>query len=112
MTFDYLVPAAFVAFVAWRAISSWYVRRKVPELLREGAQIVDVRTPAEYAAGHASQSRNIPLGELGDRSKELNPERWVVVCCASGSRSAIARRLLRRHGFVRVFNAGSWRRLP
>ncbi|HXW64756.1 MAG TPA: rhodanese-like domain-containing protein [Burkholderiaceae bacterium] len=30
--------------------------------MREGAQIVDVRTPAEYAAGHPSQSRNIPLG--------------------------------------------------
>ncbi|HXY22935.1 MAG TPA: rhodanese-like domain-containing protein [Burkholderiaceae bacterium] len=112
MTSDYLLPAALVAFVAWRAISSWYVRRKIPELLREGAQIVDVRTPAEYAAGHPCPSRNIPLGELGDRFKELNPERWVIVCCASGSRSAIARRLLRRHGFVRVFNAGSWRRLP
>jgi len=112
MISDYLIPAAFVAFVAWRAISSWYVRHKIPELLRDGAQVIDVRTPAEFAAGHSSQSRNIPLGELGDRVKELDSARCVIVCCASGSRSAIARRMLRQRGFLRVFNAGSWHRLP
>lgn len=112
MIFEYLLAGAFAAFVAWRAISSWYVRHKIPALLREGAQIVDVRTPGEYAAGHASQSRNIPLGELGERTKELDAEAWVIVCCASGGRSAAARRILRQHGFMRVFNAGSWRRLP
>jgi rhodanese-related sulfurtransferase len=39
-------------------------RLRIPALLQEGAQIVDVRSPAEFAAGHASGSRNIPLGEL------------------------------------------------
>jgi len=109
---DYLIPAILVVFAAWRLFSIWQVRRKVPELLRAGAQIVDVRSPAEYASGHSSAGRNIPLGELETRVKELDPGRGVIVCCASGARSAAARRILRRHGFSNVFNAGSWRRLP
>lgn len=112
MDSQYLLPALLVAFIAWRLASFWYVRRKVPELLRAGAQVVDVRTAAEFAAGHSSQSRNIPLAELSERAKELDAKQWVIVCCASGSRSAMARRILRRQGFLQVFNAGSWRHLP
>jgi len=111
MNMDYAVAAALAAFIAWRAFGVWQVRRKLPELLRAGAQVIDVRTPAEFASGHASQSRNIPLDELGGRFQELDPQKWVIVCCASGSRSATARRFLQRHGFAQVFNAGSWRRL-
>jgi len=108
---DYLLPIAVVAFIAWRAWSTWSVRQKVPELLRAGAQIVDVRSPVEFASGHAPQSRNIPLSEIANRSNELDPTKWVIVCCASGSRSAIARRLLLRKGFRQVLNAGSWKAL-
>ena len=74
--------------------------------------MVDVRSAAEFASGHAEGSVNIPLPELDERMKELDPGRWVIVCCASGTRSAIARRKLRSRGFARVYNAGSWRNLP
>jgi rhodanese-related sulfurtransferase len=36
----------------------------------------------------------------------------VIVCCASGTRSAIARLRLRKQGFERVLNAGPWHNLP
>ncbi len=70
---------------------------------------MDVRSPGEFAGGHAEGSVNIPLQELEQRIKELDPSRWVIVCCASGTRSAMARRRLRARGFERVLNAGSWR---
>ncbi len=111
MNQDYLLPTLLLAYVGWRLFSAWRIRRRLPELLRAGAQVVDVRSPPEFAGGHAPGSRNIPLSELAVRSGELDPGHWVVVCCASGTRSAIARRQLRQRGFPLVFNAGSWRHL-
>jgi rhodanese-related sulfurtransferase len=109
MSLDNLLLILVVAFVAWRLCSSFRARRRVPELKREGAQLVDVRSPGEFAGGHAPGSVNIPLQELDARAKELDPDRWVVVACASGTRSAMARRKLLGLGFKRVMNAGSWR---
>jgi phage shock protein E len=111
MDYDYLFITLAVAYVVWRIWSSYSARRRVPELKREGAQLVDVRSTGEYAGGHAPDSINVPLPELDARAGELDPNRWVVVACASGTRSAMATRRLRRLGFKRVMNAGSWRNL-
>jgi rhodanese-related sulfurtransferase len=109
---DYILPGLIVAYLAWRVLSSFLARRRIPALLQDGAQMVDVRSPAEFAGGHAPGSVNIPLPELDQRMQELDRGRWVIVCCASGTRSALARRKLRGRGFDRVLNAGSWRVLP
>jgi rhodanese-related sulfurtransferase len=47
-------------------------RCQIPGLLQAGAQIVDMRSPNEFAAGHASRSLNIPLSDLHQRVIELN----------------------------------------
>ena len=112
MLADYLVPVLVIAFIAWRLLSPFLARRKIPGLLEEGAQVVDVRSLAEFAAGHAPGSLNIPLPEIAERARVLDRTRPVIVCCASGTRSAIARLKLRRQGFERVVNAGSWLNLP
>lgn len=112
MTPDNLLLGLVIAFVAWRLISPFLARRRIPALLAEGAQVVDVRSPAEFASGHSAGSINIPLQELGEGAKQLDRNRWVIVCCASGTRSAIARLRLRKQGFERVLNAGPWHNLP
>lgn len=112
MATNYLLSGLVIAFFTWRVLCALRARLRIPVLLQEGAQIVDVRSPAEFAAGHASGSRNIPLGELERGATDLDPNRWVIVCCASGARSGIARRMLSRRGFSRVLNGGSWRNLP
>jgi rhodanese-related sulfurtransferase len=109
---DYLLLGLVVAYFAWRVLSSLLIRRRLPALLKEGAQVVDVRSLAEFAGGHAAGSVNIPLPEIGERAKELDRNRPVIVCCASGTRSALAAHRLRGQGFKRVLNAGSWRSLP
>jgi len=111
MNYDYLLIALAVAYVVWRLWATFSARRRVPELKRQGAQLVDVRSPGEFASGHAPDSVNIPLPELDIRAKELDSNRWVVVACASGTRSAMAARRLQRLGFKQVMNAGSWRNL-
>jgi rhodanese-related sulfurtransferase len=111
MSLDNLLLALVIAYFGWRVLSSFLVRRRLPALLKDGAQVVDVRNPGEFAGGHASGSVNIPLPEIAARAGELDRNRQVIVCCASGTRSAMAARRLRRLGFGRVLNAGSWRTL-
>jgi rhodanese-related sulfurtransferase len=105
----YLLPAAALGYLLWR-------RRRVPAadlkaLLGRGAQIVDVRGPAEFRSAAHPASVNIPLDQLDCRAGELDPERPVLLCCESGSRSGFGVALLRRRGFREVHNLGSWRRI-
>jgi rhodanese-related sulfurtransferase len=109
---DYILLGLVVLYFGWRLVSSLRAKRRIPALLAAGAQVVDVRSPQEFAGGHAPGSRNIPLGELEREAKTLDPARWVIVCCASGTRSALAARRLRGLGFSQVLNAGTWRNLP
>lgn len=79
------------------------------QLLKEGGVIVDVRSKAEYAGGHIKGSKNIPLPNL-DSNPALpkDKSKIVVTCCASGMRSASAKKLLQSQGYTNVYNGGSW----
>ncbi|MFM9007050.1 MAG: rhodanese-like domain-containing protein [Bacteroidota bacterium] len=82
----------------------------VKELLAEGALILDVRSPGEFAGGHVPGATNIPLDRLASGISQLNAkDQAIVTCCASGMRSASAVAILRSAGFSRVANGGSWR---
>jgi rhodanese-related sulfurtransferase len=84
----------------------------VAEKLRQGATVVDVRTPREFRAGAFPGAINIPLGEIGSRLAEVPKHRAVIVYCASGIRSAAAARILRRAGHSDVLNAGGLNQMP
>ena len=73
---------------------------------REDALLVDVREPAEYAAGHLPASRNIPLATLGERATELEKFKGkpVIIVCQSGARSPGAGTQLKKLGFEKVYN--------
>jgi rhodanese-related sulfurtransferase len=76
-------------------------------LVGQGAALVDVRSPAEFASGHVPGSRNIPLDQLPSRLGELDATKPVVVCCLSGGRSARAAGVLRQAGLT-VHDLGPW----
>jgi phage shock protein E len=78
------------------------------ELMAKGAQIIDVRTPGEYAGGHIKGSKNIPLQSLGSNLSKINKNKPVITCCASGMRSASAKSVLQNNGFTEVHNGGGW----
>ncbi len=70
--------------------------------------IVDVRTSDEFRGGNAEGSINIPLQEIERRLDELkNLKQPLVLCCASGGRSAQATQYLMKHG-IECYNGGSW----
>src|SRR5690606_10226025 len=68
-------------------------------LVADGALLLDVRTPGEFADGHVAGALNIPVQELEARVAELDPARSVVVYCRSGNRSGTAASMLRARGF-------------
>ncbi|MCB0698412.1 MAG: rhodanese-like domain-containing protein [Chitinophagales bacterium] len=78
------------------------------QLVKDGAQIIDVRTPGEYASGHIRGSKNIPLNELQGKMKQINKDKPVITCCASGMRSASAKGILKSNGYSEVYNGGGW----
>jgi len=68
----------------------------------QGAFILDVRQPEEWAEYHVPGSTLIPLSELAARSNEVPKDREVVVVCRSGNRSATGRDILIKAGFTQV----------
>ena len=76
-------------------------------LVENGAQIIDVRTPAEYSSGSIRNSKNIPLQQLVSEMKKLDIKKPIITCCASGMRSASAKAILKQNGFE-VYNGGGW----
>ncbi|MDD2699864.1 MAG: rhodanese-like domain-containing protein [Sideroxydans sp.] len=75
-------------------------------MVSEGALLLDVREPAEYAAVHAVNAQLMPLGQVGMRLHELDAykDKPVAVICRSGRRSAQAVAILQEAGFSKVVN--------
>ncbi len=84
--------------------------RQVPEIdtealakvLEDGAPLIDVRMPDEYAEARVPGAVLIPLPELGARTADVPSDRQVYVICATGARSAAAVQALNRAGWDTV----------
>lgn len=84
----------------------------IKQAIANGAVIIDVRTPAEFSGGHVQGSRNIPLQQLPHKLNEIKKlKKPVVLCCASGMRSASAKAIFKKEGIADVYDAGSWSNL-
>jgi adenylyltransferase/sulfurtransferase len=73
-------------------------------LLAEGAQLIDVREPWEWAAVRIPGAVLIPMREVPARLSEIDPTRPVVVQCATGARSAQVTQMLRAAGYAGAVN--------
>jgi phage shock protein E len=80
-------------------------------LVANGALIVDVRSPQEFASGHIDGSVNVPLNVIGSKAAFLKQAgQPVITCCRSGARSALAAQMLKASE-IEVYNAGAWDKL-
>lgn len=113
-----------------RCIRWWKLRGDPPELtateldrMLDGAdppQILDVRTRAEFEAGHIEGAISVPLGQLEEHLDALPPDalpvdraRPVVAICLTAHRSIPAVRMLSRRGYRAAQLRGgmlAWRR--
>lgn len=94
--------------VYWQVRPVFGVRFWRPEQLAralaegQGVQLVDVRTPGEFAAGHLPGSVSIPLAQIRKRTAEIDRSREVVLICRSGHRAMQAYHILRRRKYERL----------
>ncbi len=104
----YVILGAILLFAGWRFWRSYVVRQKVLHLAGQDVLFVDVRSPSEYKAASNPKSINIPLDIFSTKIATLNPEKTIVLCCASGVRSGAAVLMLKKAGFKNMLNAGAW----
>lgn len=77
-------------------------------LISEGAFLVDVRGPGEFAQGSVKGAVNIPLDILAGHLEEFRNKKHIIVFCRSGNRSSMAKQILEQNGFTNVTNGGTW----
>lgn len=68
------------------------------------AQFIDVRTPEEYAGGHAVNAKNLPLDKLEVELASLDKNQPVYVICQTGRRSQKGSEILQKAGFEEIYN--------
>lgn len=78
------------------------------EAVKNGAFLVDVRTPAEFSGGSVKGAVNIPLDKISSQLSKFKNKKSIVVFCRSGSRSGQAKSILESNGFQNVINGGAW----
>ena len=77
------------------------------KLLEDGAQIIDVREPAEYKMGHINGVKNIPMSEMRNRLNEIDKTKPVYLHCRTGERSYNMTLMLKSKGYKSFNVAGS-----
>lgn len=77
-------------------------------LVNNGAFLVDVRSPGEFANGNVKGSVNIPLDQVQNQLAKFKDKENIVVFCRSGNRSSQAKSILEQNGFTNVTNGGTW----
>jgi phage shock protein E len=113
MNWIFLAVVVAVLVGLWRLKQSSLVSaEKARQLLGQGALVVDVRSPGEFASAHLARAINIPLSDLSEAAPRRFPDKNQVILlhCLSGGRSGIARQRLKNMGYPNVFNLGSYSR--
>ncbi|HWJ06487.1 MAG TPA: rhodanese-like domain-containing protein [Steroidobacteraceae bacterium] len=84
-------------------------------LMNQGALLLDVRTQAEFDAGHIIDARHVPQEQSAQAAETLKrfKDKVVITCCETGMRANAVARVLRTQGFSKVVNLRgglqSWR---
>lgn len=113
MSWAFLLILAVVVVVVFTVKGSGQISVKDAQAdLKNGALVIDVRTPGEFNARHLPQAINIPLGEIGTAlpQRVTNKNQVLLLHCASGARSAQAKSVLNKLGYTNAFNLGSYER--
>ncbi|ABZ74940.1 Rhodanese domain protein [Shewanella halifaxensis HAW-EB4] len=81
------------------------------QLIEEGATVIDVRSPQEFASGHLPQAINVPLDNLNKLDTWLhkveNRQQVFVLYCGAGIRAQKGCDILTANGLECVINGGA-----
>ena len=110
MTILYTVLAILVIIVIYIIVNSLRLKKAVTNLTQEEfiqgyrkAQLIDLREPKEFEAGHILGARNIPMTQFNNRYKEIRPDLPVYLYCQNSGRSARAALKLKKKGYNQTY---------
>ena len=85
---------------------------KFKNAMRNGAVIIDIRTPHEFDRGRVPDSINIPLDRISINTERLKTiKRPIIICSNSFYESSIVVKKLKKAGIRKVLNGGTWNSL-
>ena len=107
-----LIIAAIVVVIFIMKKSGQISAKDALVKLRNGALVIDVRSAGEFTSGHLAKAINIPLDEIETAMPKLVKDKGQVLLlhCASGIRSGMAKSKLMGMGYTNAFNLGSYGR--
>ena len=81
-------------------------KEDLPKYIRQGAILIDVRSPQEYREGHINGAISIPDYMIRREIEHIitNKTELIVVYCSTGHRSIQAQKILERMGYINVYN--------
>ena len=102
-----IILAVIILYVI---INSFRLKKAVTTLTQEEfiqgyrkAQLIDLREPKEFEAGHILGARNIPTTQFRQRHKEIRPDLPVYLYCQNTGRSARAALQLKKKGYNQIY---------
>ncbi|WP_366249562.1 rhodanese-like domain-containing protein [Terribacillus aidingensis] len=100
-----LIVAFFVSrIIPVKGITNITVQEAKNKGKDKRVQFIDVRTSGEYNGYNSKPFMNIPLSNLPAKIDTLDKNKEVVVICQSGMRSTRAAKILKKHGFNKIYN--------
>ncbi len=87
-----------------------YCCNVVQKILREGGQLIDVRSAVEFSQGALSGAINMPINNFQHLKDDIDTAKPVLLYCRTGARSEMVKRYLEQLGFDRVHNIGGYRK--
>jgi phage shock protein E len=107
-----LIIAAVVTVFLMMKKSGQISAKDALEKLKDGALVIDARSPGEFNFGHLAKAINIPVDEIEMAlPKRVKDKKQVLLLhCQSGMRSGVAKQKLKGMGYANAFNLGSYGR--
>ena len=114
-----MFPALIVGTLAAAAAYTYFGKNLVSskeanKLIRAGKikKVIDVRTIAEYRAGHYKGAVHIPVNKINKKTTTELPKKGLLVYCNTGQRARFAAEKLEELGFEDVYYiAGTYKGL-
>lgn len=81
-------------------------KEEMNKLVRQGALLVDIRSPQEYKEGHLNSAISLPEYEIKNKCETVlkDKNKIIIVYCTSGERSKKAQKRLQQKGYINVYN--------
>ncbi len=111
MDYLYVILGAIVVIIVYMVVTMLRLRKAVVPLTQEEfikgyrkAQLIDVREPKEFEAGHILGARNIPYSQFRQRHKEIRPDLPVYLYDQHSGKSGRAALFLKKKGYTKLYH--------